>query len=354
MISSVSSARALFFDTGGVLMEMKKSRTGCLLAFVIVQSIAIGVLIIAVLGISMISRSFSLGSSRSDFGADERPEMTEVWSCGSGETKVIRIPLVGVITLSKGGGLFSSESGSALQALRSIKRATHDPDVEAIIMEIDSPGGGITASDIIHKALLDFKKAKEGRKVVSLFGDVAASGGYYVAVASDLIISRPTAITGSIGVIMQSFNIKELGAKLGIKDVTIKSGDNKDILNPFKDLTIEQREILQSIVDEMYDHFVTIVAQGRNMPREDVIAAADGQIFTADKAISLGLVDQIGYWDDAVAKTAELLAEDSIRVYRYEEEFSLLSFLKARQRILPDASLLQEAARMRLMYLWRL
>ena len=142
-------------------------------------------------------------------------------------------------------------ASSASAALRAIKRATHDPDVEGILLEVDSGGGGITASDILYESLQEFRDADTDRVVVAIFGDVAASGAYYISLAADHIIAHPTTITGSIGVLMQSINARQLGEKIGVHDVTIKSGKNKDILNPLQDLTEEQRALLQGIVDDL-------------------------------------------------------------------------------------------------------
>ena len=218
-------------------------------------------------------------------------------------------------------------------ALRMIRTATQDKDVKAIILAIDSPGGGITASDIIYNELKKFKKSDPSRKIVALFGDVAASGGYYVASASDYIIAHPTTITGSIGVLISSINLKGFGDKYGIKSVTITSGKNKDMLNPFKDLSDEQQKLLQLTIDEMYQRFVQIVAEGRRMPEDEVTKIADGRILTANEALKNKLIDKIGYWDDAMTETCKLLKVDSIKVIRYQEPFSFASFLDSIQNI---------------------
>jgi protease IV len=287
-------------------------------------------------------------------GVDERPEFKEVWSCGDGDTKVVRIPLQGVILLGDDDGLFSSAAGTADTALKSIRRATHDPEVKAIILEVDSGGGGITASDILYKALLDFKEAGEGRKVVAVFGDVAASGAYYVAMGADYIVAHPTGITGSIGVLIESLNVRELAQKIGIRDMTIKSGANKDLMNPFGEPTEEQKAILQAVVDEMYNRFVGVIAENRKLPAEQVRKLADGRIFSIPEALKLKLVDQAGYWSDASDKTAELLGVEEVKVFRYEEHFSLSALLRASQAWNPVADLLWKRSQSRLLYLWRL
>jgi protease-4 len=225
--------------------------------------------------------------------------------------------------------------------------------VKAIILEIDSPGGEVTASDVIYKALLDFKKAQKGRKVVALFGDIAASGAFYIAMAADYIIVQPTTITGSIGVLISTVNVKGLVDMLGIKDVTIKSGVNKDMLNPLNDISPAQMALVQTVVDEMYARFVMLVSEGRHIPEADVRIIADGRIMTAKQALEAKLVDGEGYWDDAVEKTAELLSVDSVKIFKYEHHVSLLDLLTAesRSKAFTFQGLLQPNPP-RMMYLW--
>lgn len=328
----------------------KKSRTGCLWAVVVTQALLLVALVLVVVIVMAVRSSFR---GRPERGADEFPELSEVWSCGSGELKVVRVPLVGAIFLGEAEGWVSGAAGSAQLALMSIRRATLDEDVQAIILDVDSGGGGITASDVIYNALVVFKAAQEGRVVVSIFGDVAASGAYYIAAASDYILARPTTVTGSIGVLIQTLNFHELGVKYGIKDVTIKSGKYKDILNPLQDVSDEHRAVLQALVDEMHARFIDIVCEGRNLPIEEVKQMADGRVFVAGQALDMGLIDEVGYWEDAMVRTAELLGTDGIRVYRYEEEFSLSSFLKAFRPLDPMARLFPGGLGTRLLYFWR-
>jgi protease IV len=335
-------------------METKRKQNGCLWGVLALLFAGLLAVVLVVGGIAFVVHSGGHALRSAELGEDESPSLNEIWSCGSGDTKVVTVPLKGVILLDGEDGFFGSEAGSAGHALRSIRRATNDEDVQAIILEVDSGGGGITASDVLYRALEEFREGRKGRKVIAIFDDVAASGGYYVAAAADHIIAHPTAITGSIGVLMQSFNVRELSQKLGVKDVTIKSGANKDILNPFNELSQEQRDMLQGIVDQLHSRFVKIVADSRGLEEEKVRRFADGRIFTADTAVELGLVDEIGYWSDAVAKTAELLKVDNVKVYRYEEAFSFSSLLRAAARWNPASAMFPPASRSRLMYLWQL
>ncbi len=284
-------------------------------------------------------------------GEDEAPDMIERWSSGAGDLKVVRVPVNGMIML----GDSAWYAGNANTVLRSIRRATHDPEVRGLLLEINSGGGGITDSDIIYKALLDFKKAQEGRYIVSLMGDVAASGAYYIALASDRILAHPTTLTGSIGVIMQSYNFKDLAAKLGVQDVTIKSGANKDLLNPFHEVKPEQKELLQKVIAAMHERFVGLVVENRKLPKETVAPLADGRVFLAAEAVQHKLIDAIGYNADAQAAMAELLNTKAIKVIRYEEHVTLRDIFSPRPGIGVDTGWrqwLMEATERRLLYHW--
>ena len=334
-------------------------RFGCMTMALIAGGVIVLVAVVAVIGLVSVSKKVSGGhahhfvaSPRLEAGGeDEVPVLREIWSSGvESGTKVVRIPLTGMIMLGEDG--WAENAASASAALRAIKRATHDPEVEGIILEIDSGGGGITASDMIYKALLDFKAAHPGRVVVTLMGDIAASGAYYVSLPSDIILAHPTTITGSIGVIMQSYNIKELAAKIGIKDETFKSGDNKDLLNPFQDVTPEQRAMLQSMIDSLYGRFVKLVAKSRKLSEADVRKLADGRIFVADEALEHKLIDGIGYSADAEKEMAKLLNVSEINVVRYSEEVSFLELLRSHRGIGMSVSDFLKPRETRLLYRW--
>ena len=262
-----------------------------------------------------------------DYAVDEFPDLTEVWSYGDGEVKAVRIAVEGIILREAQGGLFETPVNMVDSVLAQIRAAQADDEVKAIIVEVDSPGGGITASDEIFRALLGFRESAEDRVVVVFMRDLAASGGYYVAMGGDWLIAQPTTVLGSIGVIMQSINMKGLSEKIGITDVTIKSGANKDLLNPFADVDPAQRALLQEMIDAMYTHFLGIVQANREIPEAQLRTLADGRLFVAPQALDLNLVDQIGYWDDVLAKTAELLGVESVKVIRYEQQVDFFSWL---------------------------
>ena len=332
----------------------KRSNTGCLWAIIVLQAGVLLLVILALLGIGAVrTRMAAWKPAGPQGGVDEYPPMREVWARGEGTTKVVSIAVKGTLILDEDVGLFASAMGTADHALASIRRATTDNRVRGIILDVDSGGGGITASDVLYNALLEFKASRPDRVVVAIFGDVAASGAYYVAAAADHIVARPTSITGSIGVMMRTLNVRELSEKIGVRDVTIKSGENKDLLNPFEDVDPQQRALLQDVVDAMHGRFVGIVARGRDLAENRVRTLADGRIYTAEKALELGLLDEIGYWDEAMARTAELLDVPKIKVFRYEREFSLGEILRAEG---PGADLraaLEGVRSPRLWYVWQ-
>lgn len=288
-------------------------------------------------------------------GFDEYPELDEVWSYGEdpavADAIVVRIPLEGVILL--GEDRWRADSGTASAALESIRRATQDETVSGILLEVDSPGGGITASDILHHALLDFKAARTNRAVVVLMGDLCASGGYYVSAAADYIVAHPTTETGSIGVIMSSLNVKELADRFGVHDVSIASGTNKTILSPFHELTDEQRTLLQTHVDALHDRFVSLVAKGRGLSVEDVKKFADGRLILAEEAVRLGLVDELGYLEEARAAIANQLG-GTCSFIRYERPYNLKDLLRGRRFMGIESAIdrATESATPRFYYQW--
>lgn len=247
--------------------------------------------------------------------------------------RVVRIPLAGTISLAGEESGFMGVTHSTATTLRAIRRATEDASVDAILLLVDSGGGGITDSDILYHALMLFKEADSlgARKIVVLMGDMAASGAYYASLPADRILAHPTTITGSIGVIMPAYNVRQLTDKLGIVSDSIKSGANKDILNPMKDLTDEQRAMLQDTVNELYGRFAGLVAKHREIPLEEVKKIADGRIYTARQALDLKLIDDIGYLEDAEKAVYEQLGSPSVglEIFEYERKNSLRDLLSS-------------------------
>ena len=214
--------------------------------------------------------------------------------------KVAVIDIDGVMMNSIEGGWFGGSDNPVSLFLEKLQRAEKDPSVKAVVLRLNSPGGSVGASDIMHRALLDFKK-KTKKPVVSCMLDVAASGAYYLACGSDGIVAQPTSVTGSIGTVMHTVSFAGIMNKLGIKAETIKSGKMKDIGSPFHDLSEDEREILSEIILEFYEGFIDVVVAGReNLTPDTLRPLADGRVYTAKQALENGLIDKIGYPDDAV------------------------------------------------------
>jgi len=226
--------------------------------------------------------------------------------------KIAVVEIRGVITHSSG-------------IIEELNQYKEDEGVKAIILRIDSPGGGVGPSQEIHREVL---KAKSKKKVITSMGSVAASGGYYIASASDLIVANPGTITGSIGVLMEFTNIEELFRKIGIKGLVLKSGEHKDIGSPFREMTSDEKKIIQSVIDNVHQQFIQAVAEGRKLDRAKVVQVADGRILTGEQAKQVGLVDQMGNLQDAIDTTAKMVGIKGKPVILYpKKKFSLLEFL---------------------------
>ena len=206
--------------------------------------------------------------------------------------KIAIVEVRGVITQSSG-------------VIEELQQYLADDGVKAIILRVDSPGGGVGPSQEIYREIMRIKSNSK-RKVVTSMGSVAASGGYYIASASDLIVANPGTITGSIGVIMQFSNFEELLKKIGVKGVVLKSGEHKDIGSPFREMTPEEKRIMQEVLDNVHQQFIQAVAEGRKLDRSKVAQIADGRILTGEQAKNLGLVDQLGNLQDTIDITAKL------------------------------------------------
>lgn len=236
------------------------------------------------------------------------------------------VPIYGIITIDDQGQMFRPMSSDRIT--KRLKSLSEREDVKAVVLRINSPGGSVGAVQEIYDEVTRLKKS--GKKVVVSMGDVAASGGYYVAAAADTIFADAGTLTGSIGVIFEVGNFQELFKKIGIKIEAIKSAEHKDIASPFRAMTEKERTILQSIIDDAYSQFIEAIIAGRKMNKEKVMALADGRIFTGTQAKSEGLVDALGNFEAAISKAAELAGITEKPRIIYEEEpwekfFSLLS-----------------------------
>lgn len=209
---------------------------------------------------------------------------------------------------------------SSKETIKHIKNFRLKSSIKAIVIRIDSPGGGVGPSQEIYREIMKTRKVKT---VVASMGSVAASGGYYAAASCDSIVANPGTITGSIGVIMEYANFQEIVQKIGLAPVVIKSGEYKDIGSPLRDIKDNERKLLQNVVNEIHMQFVRDAAQGRNIDIETMSKLADGRIYTGESALSLNLVDKLGNLDDAVELAGELAGiEGQLKVVYPEEDKS--------------------------------
>lgn len=190
------------------------------------------------------------------------------------------------------------------ETIQEIHQHLEDTGVKAIVLRIDSPGGGVGPAQEIHR---EVQKARAKKKIITSMGSVAASGGYYIACASDLIVANPGTITGSIGVIMEFTNLEELLKKIGVKGVVVKAGEYKDVGSPFREMAPNEKKIMQDVIDNVHQQFIKAVEEGRKLEHSSVIRIADGRIFTGEQALELKLVDRMGNLQDAIDMAAEMV-----------------------------------------------
>ncbi|MBP7829459.1 MAG: signal peptide peptidase SppA [Kiritimatiellae bacterium] len=317
-----------------------------LLIMALVGSVAMNIGLLA-------GRALTGWSPEEEVAEDEFPEFEETWSWGEGEAKVVRIPVQGeLFRFVSDGSLFGPALDPIESILRQIRAAQNDEDVAAIVLEVSSPGGDMTSADEIYQAVLEFRESGEDRRVVAYVQDLAASGGYYAILPADWIVAEPTALLGSIGVIMQTLNWKTLGEKLGVTDTTIKSGEHKDLLNPFREVSEEQRAILQKIVDSAYARFFEAVVAARGVEPEKLRELADGRVFDSDVAKQYGLIDDIGYWTDLLDGLPEVLGKKSVKLVRYSHTLTFSDWLASMRNPVRLPRWMSSDAP-RLMYLWR-
>jgi protease-4 len=255
-------------------------------------------------------------------GSREYPIVSETLAYGSplADEKVALLRLDGVIIREEAGTLFGPSVDPVTKLLTEIQAAKMDDDVRAILLEVNSPGGGVTASDEIFHALMEFKRTRPDRVVVVHVQDMAASGGYYAALAADRIVAQPTSVVGSVGVMLSAINLHGLSEKLGIQDVSLTSSDNKALLNALEPVNPEHTEILQQVVDSLYVRFRDLVLEHRPFDAEfaDAHSLLDGRIFTGPEALELQLIDRLGYADQARGEVLDLLKVSEAGFYEME------------------------------------
>lgn len=295
-------------------------------------------ILLFLLGLSMLSNIGHFARSMMGAGAIRAhtvgPRLEEVLTeDNSANDKIVVIDVNGIITsrVSDQGGYNMVEIIKA-----QLKHAEEDAHVKAVLLKVDSPGGEVLASDEIYRALADFQK-KARKPIVASMGNLAASGGYYVSAPCRWIVANDMTITGSIGVIMHSYNYRGLMNKVGLKPETYKSGKFKDMLSGDRDpeqIPPEEREMIQNLIDETYGRFKTVVAEGRKLAGEQNKGEgrklsdswteyADGRVLSGSEAYKLGFVDQLGNFQDAVDRAKSITGIRSANLIEYQQHYDL-------------------------------
>jgi protease IV len=256
------------------------------------------------------------------------------WRRGSNGTGIFG-PRVAIVELE---GLIAETD----DLVRDLRQHRENPNVKAVVIRINSPGGVVGPTQEVYDQLVRLRKA--GKPVVASLGAVAASGGYYIAVGADQIYANPGSLTGSIGVIMQMANVDALMKKVGVDYVVVKAGQFKDIGNISRPMTADERRVLQTLLDDVHGQFIDAVAAGRKLPREQVVQFADGRVFSGSQALSLKMVDALGGLEDAVNAAGKLAGiQGPPAVERPRRKFSLIDFVRNEIGVPSPAGLLRPA-----------
>jgi len=239
---------------------------------------------------------------------------------GTGQSKILLVDLDGVITFKEEKGYLNLSTKPSKVAFfrEALLKAAEDPDVAGLIVRINSPGGSVAASDTIYHEIMNFKQ-KRKIPVVAYITELCASGGYYVASASDRIISSPAAVTGSIGVIAMKINLEGLFSKIGVSGETFKSGPKKDFWSPFRPSTPEEKKMLQDLINRFYERFIAVVYANRQklLTKAEVKSLADGRILAAGEALEKKLIDRVAYLDETIGMMKQELDINQARVITY-------------------------------------
>jgi protease IV len=231
--------------------------------------------------------------------------------------KIAMIDVNGVIVDGRRGGFLASGDNPVADYVEALQKAECDSRVKAILVRVNSPGGTVTASDVLFRETVRFRE-KSGKPVIVLMSDVAASGGYYLACAGDTVVAHPTTITGSIGVIIQTINFSEGMRRIGIRADAITSGPNKAAGSPLEPMSPEHRALFQGLVDEFYESFVRVVVENRSgLKHEQIDEITDGRVVTGSRALELGLVDHLGDLRDAFRIAKELAESPNAVLVKY-------------------------------------
>ena len=291
--------------------------------------IAAAVLLMFSLGLNSIMALFKtdfLSSFESAFGEADTTVYELPLEAGDFDSRIALLTVKGTILDTGSGSLWEDVEYDHQGFLGQLESVMNDDTVKGVVLHVDSPGGGVLESAEIHEQLVKLKEERQIPIYVSM-GTYAASGGYYIAAPADKIFAQKETITGSIGVIMQSYNFEKLAEKVGIEFETIKSGEHKDMFGGVRASTEEEKAMLQEIINESYEDFVDVVEQGRGMTEAQVKQVADGRILGGTQAMRAGLVDAIGDVDDTVAALRTDFNLEDAELFEYSSDNNTLGSL---------------------------
>ncbi|KGX91334.1 signal peptide protein [Pontibacillus halophilus JSM 076056 = DSM 19796] len=325
---------------------------------IIAVAIAGALLIIAGLSeaLSATRSSGGIADTSREMLAGNMASQEKIIEQGSANSRIARIEVDGAITSGQGTSPLGSVGYNHDKFLEKLEQIQEDDTIKGVLLYVNSPGGGVFESAQIHDKLQEMKE--DGKKLYVSMGGMAASGGYYISAPADVIYASNETLTGSLGVIMQSINYKELANEYGIKFNTIKSGEFKDIMSPAKEMSDEDRAILQELVDESYQGFVDVISEGRGMSEEQVREIADGRIYSGQQAMDNGLVDEIGFEEDALNALKKAIGGNPQVVEYKTNGGSLFGFPLDIQSFLPNSDvkwieqLIQQRQGPTLMYMY--
>ena len=287
-----------------------------------------------------------------DFGSiGQVSPLVEVRVSGDAAAKVALLEVSGVIAFDQSSwSFFGGQKPSVISRLQeALDLAATDPAVKGLVLRVRSPGGGVAASETLHH-LIKTWQLQTHKPVVAFLQEIAASGGYYVAMASDHVIAHPSSITGSIGVIMPGYNLANLMDRFGVEDQSLTSGAFKDAGSATRPMREDERAQLQSVIDDLFSRFVDVVDEGRpKLDRFAVERLADGRIYTANQALESGLIDEIGHMDAAIDRLKQIAGVSSVQLVTYKEPGAspknIYSDFSNRAPNLPDLSLISLGAK---------
>lgn len=283
---------------------------------------------------------------------------TVVIEDGNPGSRIALVDVDGVI-MNQGASPFEMPGYNHEKILANLEGIKTDETIKAIVLRVNSPGGGVYESAELADKIIEVKKERD-IPVYTVMENMAASGGYYIAANSEKIYAQAETITGSIGVIMQGFNVSQLLDKLGIEDTTIKSGDFKDLGSMTRENSSEELAIMQSLVDNMYERFIDTVEVGRKLSRDEIYKLADGRIYDGSQAVENGLVDELGYFDDALIDLRKSYSLEDSQLIIFEESgldwlsnpfINIQGLLQKERSPLPDININEDTPQ--LMYIYK-